>query len=474
MKILLVEDDVDFGTRLEPRLLDIDGVSSVFRVEDKDSATDRIASTFFDLIILDLAIPARKGESGPQSAHGIALFEQIQESSPGTPIYILTGSAETRFSRRLASRGNQERLWGSAELFESVSYFAKEEVLDLLDRVRLIAQACNSAKNITINSRGVELNLSEQYRRILQSFAMKAEAVMCDVTLLGGGLSDTSVFKVVAKSATGRAEAICAAKLGNRQKIAVERIAFDRYVTKLGVGHCPAIFYAVDNAVGSVSGIFYTLADQDFSSFFDYLVQSPSSGHDVVHNARIALSRWTDAAELVLTPIRDIRRRIISDTKIEVLSADFDLGWLEALENRSVYANRSCIHGDLHCGNVLARPDGQVAIIDYDDVGLGFTAADPINLELSLIFHPDSVKSGLSAPLQKVAEYWPNISQFISNNSLKSTVESCRTWLHDVAGSDDAALAAALAFALRQLRYDTVDKSVTLALINALRVKLDH
>lgn len=474
MKILLVEDDHDFGARLEQRLLETDGVSSVFRAADKASALNHLPGVFFDLVILDLSIPSDAGEGNPQSAHGIALFEDIQNLSPGTPIYILTGSAETRFSRRLASRGNQERLWGSAERFESVSYFAKEEVLDLLDRVALIAQACTRAKNITINTRGIELNLSEQYRRIFQSFAIKAEAVMCDVTLLGGGLSDTSVFKVVAKSAIGRAEAICAAKLGNREKIAVERIAFDRYVTKLGVGHCPAIFYAVDNAVGSVSGIFYTLADQEFSSFFDYLAHDPARGHDVVKNTRVALSRWDDAAELVSTPIRDIRRRIISDAKTSVLIDEFGLNWLEKLEDKAVYANRSCIHGDLHCGNVLARPDGQVAIIDYDDVGLGHSAADPVNLELSLIFHPEAVKLGLSAPLQEVAEHWPDISKFVDGSTLKTTLGACRTWLHDVAGSDDAALAAALAFAIRQLRYDTVDQAVTLTLINAIRLKLDR
>ena len=154
MKILFVEDNEGFARDLEPILREIPGVSNLLRVADKASATGALSNQLIDLIILDLSIPPSKASDTPAPEHGQALFHDARKLCPGTPVFILTGSEVQEFSRGLAKFGNQVKLWGDNTDIETVSFFLKEEVNELLSRVATLASIFSKMSAVSINTRG--------------------------------------------------------------------------------------------------------------------------------------------------------------------------------------------------------------------------------------------------------------------------------------------------------------------------------
>ena len=472
MKILFVEDNDGFARDLTPALESIDGVSGIERITDKATAELKIATDLVDLIILDLSIPPSPDSDTPNAEHGQALFHRARELRPGTPIFILTGEEVEKFSRGLAKFGNQVRLWGSTAETETVSFFLKEEVGDLLARVQALAVSFSKMNGIVLNTRGKNLGLSPIQNQMLKTFARSADGVACDVALLSGGLSDAKVVKATAMDLGRKPQALCAGKLGGSDVIIAELVAYERYVKKLGIGACPTLYCAVDQGVGQHGAIFYTLTDDDTASFFDRLASTPGIGQTVVGNVRVGLQRWSEASVAGMAQVADIRARVIDDDAADALTLKFGLHALREIELKHIHASTSCIHGDLHCGNVLVKSDGGAVLIDFGDAGPGFTCLDPIALELSLIFHPDARKLGLRDSLIAQLDSWPDIDMYAVSDNLRPTITRCREWAHDVGGSDQAVLGSAYAYVLRQLKYDTVDPAITLRFLSNLTEKL--
>ncbi|CAM5775522.1 hypothetical protein LMIY3S_05066 [Labrys miyagiensis] len=472
MKILFVEDNDGFARDLEPVLREIQGVEEIVRVADKESAVVALRDKMVDLVILDLSIPPSKESDMPDPEHGQALFHEARELRPGTPIFILTGAEVQKFSRGLARFGNQVRLWGDSTEIETVSFFPKEEVNDLLTRVGALAAIFSKMNAVAINTRGRNLGLSPVQDQMLKTFANMADGVACDVSLLSGGLSDAKVVKAAAMDRSRKAQVLCAGKLGPSPVILSERMAYEKHARKLGIGACPPLYCAIDMGVGLQGAIFYTLTDDDTLSLFERLAADPTIGPAVVGRVRGGLQRWTEASTADFVTIAEIRRRLIDDDDALAIEAKFDIGVLRRIEARSVQASQSCIHGDLHCGNVLVKSDGDAVLIDFGDAGPGFTSLDPIALELSLVFHPDAAKFGLRDSLMANINAWPDVDAFVGGTPLKSTVAACRNWAHDVGGGDQSVLASAYAYALRQLKYETVDPKITLAFVTKLSERI--
>ncbi|WP_294338924.1 phosphotransferase [uncultured Sphingomonas sp.] len=472
MRILFVEDNDGFASDLEPALRAIFGVGEIQRVADKESAAAALANDLIDLVILDLSIPPSKHSDAPDPEHGQALFHEARKLRPGTPIFILTGAEVEKFSRGLAKFGNQVRLWGDGTEVETVSFFLKEEVDELLSRVRALAEIYANMSAVAINTRGKDLGLSPVQEQMLKTFARMADGVACDVSLLSGGLSDAKVVKTTAMDRGRKPQVLCAGKLGPSEVIASEQAAYEKHARKLGIGACPTVYCAIDMGVGQNGAIFYTLTDDDTKSLFERLAADPGIGEVVVGRVRAGLQRWTEAATVDFARIADIRRRLVDDDDAAAIEAKFGIAALRKIEEKAVQASQSCIHGDLHCGNVLVKSDGDAVLIDFGDVGPGYTALDPTALELSLVFHPDAAKFGLRDNLMGNLEAWPDVEGFVRDDRLKPMITACREWAHDVAGGDQSVLASAYAYALRQLKYDTVDPAVTVAFVAKLAERL--
>lgn len=472
MKILFVEDNESFASDLGLALRADANVSDVVIVSDKDTAIDFLTNHLIDLVILDLSIRPSSGIEVPSPEHGQAVFYAVRSLSPGTPVFILTGSEPDKFTRDLAAYGNQVELWGDRKPVETVRYTFKEDANELLDRVSTMAASLAATNAIRINTRGKDLGLDHEQIRMLKSFARRADGVACDVVPLGGGLSDAVVFKATAKDAQGHAQALCAAKLGKNSSIAPEREAFETHVKKLAPAAYAPVYCYVDAGVGQRGGIFYTLTDPDTSSLFEFVANHPEMGAEVVLRVRASLERWSDASTMVFVPISDIREAMINGNSLATVQAEHDLSDFADIEATQVHISRSCIHGDLHCGNVLVKPSGEAILIDYGDAGPGFTCADPVTLELSLIFHPDAQKFGLNSDLTSALEAWPNTDIYAKGSPLRDMVVACRDWAHDLGGSDLAVLGQAYAFGVRQLKYKTVVHEVTRGFLNAVAQKI--
>lgn len=468
MRILFVEDNDGFAKDLESVLRGISGIGDLIRVSDKESATTALHEELIDLIILDLSIPPSSKSNGPDPEHGQALFHEARALRPGTPIFILTGAEVEKFSRGLAKFGNQVKLWGSNTEIETVRFFLKEEVDELLERVSSFASIFNKMNKVAINTRGKTLGLLPIQEQMLKSFANFADGVACDVSLLSGGLSDAKVVKALAMDKNRKPQVLCAGKLGPSNLIQLEREAYERHARKLGIGACPPLYMAIDAGVGLNGAIFYTLMDDDTASLFQRVADSSTNGSEVIRCVRNGLQRWTEAATADFVTVADIRRRLIDDEKAALIESKFDIGSIRKVETLPVQVSQSCIHGDLHCGNVLVKSDGDAVLIDFGDAGPGYTCMDPIALELSLIFHPDSAKLGLCNGLISNLESWPDVETFVQDARLQGVVASCREWAHDVGGGDRSVFASAYAYVLRQLKYETVDSNITIAFLAKL------
>ena len=309
---------------------------------------------------------------------------------------------------------------------------------------------------------------------MLKSYANSVDCVACDVSLLSGGLSDAKVVKATAIDGGRKPQALCAGKLGEHGIIASELEAYEKHVKKLGIGACPPLFYSIRQGVGAHGAIFYTLTDDDTLSLFDRLAKDAAIGPTVVKHVRGALARWTEAATAELVTIGTIRSRLISDEDFADVVKRTDLGELAKLEAKQVQASKSCIHGDLHCGNVLVKSSGEAVVIDFGDAGPGFTGLDPIALELSLVFHPDAKKLGLRDGLIGNLDAWPDVDRFAGTDKLRSMVNACREWAHDVGGGDQSVLASAYAYAVRQLKYDTVPSDITIKFLKRLADRIKN
>ncbi|OOO28801.1 hypothetical protein BS627_01180 [Agrobacterium salinitolerans] len=473
MKILFVEDNNTFANDLQPSLADLDNVSLIDRFIYATDAIDAAKKNLYDIVILDLAIPYTKGDEKEEKEHGQAVFHEIQTNLPHTPILILTASDPDQFTTKLVRYGHKIPIWGSREEVNTVDYFKKEETLELIERVRYLAGILAETNAVSLDTRGKDLSLSLQQTRAIKAFTRSAGGVSCGVSDLSGGLSSTRVLRTIARDEQGKALAVCAGKLGRIDDVRKEIDAYERHVKRLGIGAFSPAFCVLNQGLGQSAGIFYTLAEGDislFSSIKSDLDTSLKAIDGVMH----ALDRWTQAAVNQSIKIQELRRRSLSDEALDRLREEFDLSFIDKVEERTVRTAVSCVHGDLHGGNVLVGKEGNPVIIDFGDVGEGYAALDPVTLELSLIFHPEAQRLELNQCLVDLIEKWPAVDDYVQNNPYEKFINKCREWAHDVAAGDLDVLACAYAFVLRQLKYKTVDSATTLKLLHSICQKISR
>jgi CheY-like chemotaxis protein len=469
MHILFVEDNKAFSGTVLSSLNQIPSLK-VTLAESRASATAAIAALqegFFDLVILDLKIPTVDNGLDENQVFGQEIFYLVQKALPGTPIFILSASEPDAFSRRLSRHGEKIDVFGSGSPVPTVVHENKEDVDVLLKEVTALAHEIATTDGIELNRGGKELPLSDAQKRLLRIFTRRSGGRACFIEL-AGGLSDAIVLKVVVKDDVGAVRSVSIAKLGNSEKILLETQAYENHVKLLTAGaYAPEIF-RIEKGVGRNSGVFYSLADEVENSLFDVAKDHAAQFPAVIVNLRGKMGRWNDASKALLLSVADVRRRLLSDDKLNALQTEHELAFINEVERLKLYVNFSCIHGDLHGANVLVSGNSAPVMIDFGDVGPGATCIDPVTLELSLLFHPN----GPGRELVPLLEHWPKIDVYLEGSRLKPAVSACRGWAHDVGGGDKAVLAAAYAFTLRQLKYDTVSPEITLRFLRSIAEQL--
>jgi CheY-like chemotaxis protein len=467
MKILFVEDHLTFGPSMAELLRGVAGVGEVSLCRSMALAIEALTSDFYDLLILDLTIPANEGDFEIAPEHGQAVFYEAIKVCPGIPIFILTGSEMDDFIKGLVRHGEQVDLWGSRVKKNTLDYFEKENADRLFGEVEHVSREVSAVNAVTLNTRGRQLGLSVGAERCIRVAARRMGASAVEVIPLSGGLSRARVIRATMKNGADQIILATAAKLGSLAEIEGEVAAFDKDAKRLPIGFFPPLAETVDKGACGAAGAFYQLAEGYSRSVFDLLAADEAAAVAVVNVVRDRLGIWINANSVRRGTIADVRRRILWDETFAAIVGENALA-LDDIETRPVAFRESCIHGDLHGANILVDANAQPVLIDFGDVAAGSSSLDPVMLDLSAAFHPDAVRVGLSARIAPTLGHWPDPDACYANHPLPDFAKACRDWAYDVAGSDLAVLAAGYAYVLRQLRYDAVDRNTTLWILGAI------
>jgi CheY-like chemotaxis protein len=472
MQILFVEDNSPYADILVSVVNEkISGVSWDV-VDNSGSAEELLAQNFYDLVILDLCMPSIPSGFEKNVENGQRLFYQVQQLMPGTPIYILTGSELDSFATGLSRHGERIKLWGAEQEFPTVLYFRKNNTPELVIELLGVCHEVLSVNSISINTRGKTIEFAKGQERALKTFVRSmggADGVYYPLS----GLSGSLVGRVQVRDARLNIIGAFVAKLGTASKIQKENESFARHVRLLPINTFTPLLSGMDKGLKEYSAIFYTLAEGYSETLFEVVRRDTTAAVSVIQKVRASLERWSAASNVSRVSVGDVRKAKLSDESFEEIIKRYGIEEIREIERIQVNASVSCVHGDLHGGNILVDKTEAPVLIDFGDVGCGYSGLDPITLEMSLIFHPDCVSSGVSKEILNHLQYWPDIDRYCHENPYGDVIKYCRDWAYDISGDDQSVLAAGYAFAIRQLKYDQVNPDDTIALIlgiaNALK-----
>ncbi len=468
MKILFVEDHELFADSVNKRLRSINNVSSVIHVRGRDEAIDALKSGFVDLLILDLAILENEGEISPDVQFGHDVFDFAQSGCPGLPTYLLTTSDPDDELMGLMREGDRYDIWGEQKDVPAVGYYQKERSIDqLIADIERIAGTVSALDAITVDTRGRTLGLSEGYLRAIRVFARQRGGAVIEVKPLDGGKSRASVVNGLVKNKNDHVIASTVIKLGSRGAIEQETSAFDKHVVNLPNGSfTPKLSTVLKGTCGS-GAVVYSLAETFSHNMFRMLVKDPLLAERAVRDVAGAMRRWSDAGHISEEPVSAIRHRLLWDEDFAFAVEKYGIE-LADIEQVIVRHRKGCIHADLHGGNILIDDNGRPIIIDFGEVGEGAAALDPVTLDLSIFFHPDSVKDGIRSRAEGALESWTDPDAYLALHPFPDFAKACRDWAYDVGGGDRAVLTCGYVYLVRQLKFDTVDHALTVRLIRGI------
>lgn len=472
MQILFVEDNSSYADTLVSVVNEkFPGVSWDV-VDNSSSAEELLARNFYDLVILDLCMPSIPSGLEKNVENGQSLFYLVQQLMPGTPIYILTGSDLDSFATGLSRHGERIRLWGAEQEFPTVLYFRKNKTPELVDELSGAYHEVLSVNSISINTRGKAIEFAKGQERALKTF-VRSMGGLDGVYYPLSGLSGSLVGRVEVRDARLHIIGAFVAKLGLASKIQKENESYARYVRLLPINTFTPLLSAMDKGLKEYSAIFYTLAEGYKETLFEVVRRDARVAVSVIQKVRASLERWSATREVSRVSVGEVRKAKLGDDSFEEVIKRYGIEEIRDIERIYVSASVSCMHGDLHGGNILVNQNETPVLIDFGDVGYGYTGLDPITLEMSLIFHPDCVSSGVSKEILSFLQHWPIIDEYCQDNPYGDIIKYCRDWAYDISGDDRSVLAAGYAFAIRQLKYDDINSDDTIALImriaNALR-----
>ena len=394
LHLLIVEDDDAFIEELSIIIEDLPGNKKIRVAGSRDDAFAMLEDTFLDLVILDLTIPTISGALDADPEHGRSVFNRIQTVTPGTPVFILTGSPAEEFLSDHVLRNHQQiDIWGEGRKTSTVLFLKKYNIDKCPDELKPVASAVEGLSDVELERKGVELGLAED--RLIRIFTKKFNGVRCVVSILGGGHSGAQVYRIRITDSHGVQVHDAVAKLSTPSDVQREGERYDKYVVRLDPAATPRKLATLEFGAHTMAGIFFGLADGFTKTMFDVAGDSSGEPVDAIDRIKVATAPWNDGVPQRRMRIKVLRQRVLSDEALDVIRHTFKLDWIEDFEDREIQVHWACSHGDLHGRNILVSNE-RVTLIDYGDVGDGPASLDPVTLELSLLFHPDApYKTGI-------------------------------------------------------------------------------
>lgn len=467
MRVLIVEDDSDFIEALEAIVGGCVSGAQVTLATNRQDASNHIEVDFYDLIILDLNIPADAESNVPDPSHGHAVFTTARVSSSGTPIIVLTGSSAEDFFPALLRQQQQTDVWGAGKL--PLLTFHKKHLMDKFpEALQEYVNHFQSLADIELDRSGLYLSFEEDRR--FRIFARAHNAARVVIQRVGGGLSDTKVYKVVLSGSTGAVTHNAIAKIGSLQDVASEDQRYARHISRLAPESTPRKIGMYEHGAKVTAGVFYGLATGFDTNAWSNSALDPRKLVESLHSL---LAPWAARDEHRMY-VRELRQRLLNDDGFNKVVEEYGLDWCSDFENRRVQVKWGCCHGDLHGLNVLCNEAGQPILIDYGDVGPGAACTDPITLELSMFFHPEGPLVDSGWPSVSEAESWGDLEQYLKNCPRPDLIRQCREWARRSAAGNREIGAVAYSYLLRQLKYENTNKERVLALLEGVRTYLSQ
>jgi CheY-like chemotaxis protein len=464
MRLLLVEDDEEIVSifRVEAEAAG----DELIAVRSRDEAIAQLDNSAFDLIVCDLRIPSRPDALDEDATHGRAVLTASLGKHPGTPIVGFSAFGSMPLMQELLRKARQEDYLGEGVPREMLAFFTKDELPDCIELVRYVSRSIQELSEVEIATGVTSIELTRQQAMILRLYARRLGATVVRAQPLAGGLSGSLVLRLRLE-AGGAHVASVVAKLDEISRVRDENHRVETLVAPVLLsGSYPNAVTLIAAGAGSIGGLFYRLADGFDRSLFDAIRQG-SDAQSIVDALRLHLQPWRDGAPVVRLALSDVRRLMVADEDVPASYAD-ELDVSEVTFD----AARCTSHCDLHIFNVLVSRDEMPMVIDFGEVGSAPPSIDPITLELSPIFHPDSVDELNGWPSVGQTERWDDLASYLDACPFPKFVSACRTWAFEVAAGDREVFAVLHAYAARQLKFPDTQHDLALALVSCARRRL--
>lgn len=450
--MLIVEDDPGAVGALRSALDDLDVRPQITVVGNREEACALLADERdFDFIICDLHIPAAAGEE-PELEHGIAVYECALDLLPGTPTMLVTGSGDERAAReRVATRAPAD-IFGVGEPYPMTDFIFKHEPEVYAQRLADVAIQIEQLDRIDIQPAARDLTLTASQARVLRIFARRHHTRRIELHALGG-LSESVALRATLFTEERQFIAAVFAKIARLDVTEDERSRYQEAALRLPAGSYAPLLETVDAGAGGYGGLFYGLADRHQDTLFGHVMQHPREAVTLLEDLRDVLRSWrVDEAEsedvLVTTLRRDRAPSSAFEPFVEALGAD----WHE-WEQQRIPVRRALQHGDLHGANVLVGESAMPLLIDFGNVEELPSCFDPVVLELSLVFHPESPFRNLPWPSIEQCDRWDDVEFYTQDCPAADFIRTCREWALEAAATPASVYAVVYAEALRQLQF---------------------
>lgn len=467
MRILVVEDDAEFSKEVLAIIADMPGPPEATLAKSRDRANALLETDYFDLLILDLTIPAVEESKDGSPLYGDHVFRFARSVAPGTPIIVLTGSPAEDFVPTMLNEAHKIDIWKTGAPIATIQFIKKPKFDTFPAALKVFVESINALSQIEIHS--PDLVLSPEYNRLLRIFARGCNGARCVVSRLGG-LSSAIVVRLKVTDANGAKVHDAVAKLGDIPSVQDEDGKYHTLVSRLNAAATPRKLEMLNYGAKARAGVFYQLASADFTENGFSIAQKNGAAADTLPGALAGLvAPWSDGSPQSQRTFGFIRSRLLDDDDLKIIVQTHNLDWVAAFEQHVAQTLWCCVHGDLHGENVLATPGAVGVLIDYGDVGDGPKSLDAITLEFSLLFHPKSPFVNGLWPTPAQAAQWFNLDEYLKDCPCPRFVAAARKWATDAAAGNREIAGTAYSYFIRQLKYNTTDGTRALSLLEGAR-----
>jgi len=473
MRLLLVEDDITFAKIVVRALEKVPGCEVVWS-QGRNDALAALDQAYFELVLLDRAIPSAKDVLDAAVDHGWAVFEAIRTQYPGTCVWFLTGAEDADFATQVlnnCSRGGDVHGTGTPEPMYRV--FWKKKMPECIAQVQAFATQRATLDGIAIQFDGTR-PLHAMEKQVIRLFGRRHAGAVAQVTALSGGLSDSRVLKVILRHADQRFITSAVAKVSSLPAIDDEGSRYRHDVVRLTTGGFPTLSQTISVGAGDRGGLFYGMVGQTVVSLFDRIVDNHPSVPSIPQLIRAIEDPWYQGRGSENVQVARIRRLIIPDTDLPAIAAELGAIDINQVDAVQIQAAACCQHGDMHCANVMFDDRGQPMLIDFGDVGQSFACVDPVTLELSTIFHLQAQRLPRSWPTEALLANWADLDAYVADCPYADFIRACRQWALAVAASPKEMYAVGYGYGLRQLKYGDTNKAFARELIRACIAQLSN